>query len=162
MGKSHSPPSRWVAYQNNIVFFCGIKGFFTLKCKVILKWCLGITLNGKDGSFFKNVCVYFCVSGSSVGSSVAAVLQWLCSGAISLLRCPGAPGGSRPRRPELRSQQCPQPPSLCQVHETQPTQILSEWLHRPCKRSVMGFSISALFGIWKWNLWTLSWGLRLN
>lgn len=59
-----------------------------------------------------------CVSGPSVGGSVAAVLQRLCSGAFNLLRCRGAAGGSGPRRPALHPQQCPQPPALCQVNKT--------------------------------------------
>ena len=61
---------------------------------------------------------WWCVSGPGVGGSVAAVLQWLCSGALSLLRCRGAAGGSGPRRPTLHPQQCPQPPALCQVHKS--------------------------------------------
>lgn len=58
-----------------------------------------------------------CLSGSSVGGSVAAVLQRLRPGALSVLRCRGAAGGARPRGPALRPQQRPQPPALRQVRQ---------------------------------------------
>lgn len=178
MDKSHNPLSRWAAYQNRLFFFfCGIKGFFTLKCKVIpiLTWCLRITLNSKGGSFFKKLklplklpfngtfCAKsgfkpwlktmfcFCVSGSSVGSSVAAVLQWPCSGAISMLRCPGAAGGSRPRRPELRPQQCPQPPSLCQVRYMKHNQLRSYLSDGIVPVNAVWWTFQ-LCSIWNWEV----------
>lgn len=64
--------------------------------------------------FFFFFCCGF--SGSSTWVSVGTVLQWLCSGAHRLLRCCGSARRTGTRRPALHSEQCSQPPAICQVN----------------------------------------------
>lgn len=73
--------------------------------------------------FFFSCCGF---SGSSTRVSVGTVLQWLCSGAHRLLRCCGSARRTGTRRPTLHSEQCSQPPAICQV--------LSEHIHLQFKR----------------------------